>query len=607
MPIPSPLTSPLMSISWGGARLPDNEIAVYFAAAGEKFGEYTAESFNDYVKARFMAALDTISAVADVSFSIVTESADAEFKMVLDKNEFEDIAVDGQMNPPGESAAGVGEFNALSGNYAVGGTLEPGGSTFLVLVHEFLHGMGLAHPHDDGGGSTVMAGVTASYGVLGDFYLNQGIFTVMSYNDGYHSGVASSKLDEDGAFGGTMGPSALDIALLQSIYGANTTTGAGGTVYLMPESNAAGTGWLSIWDTGGHDEIRYNGSGAATIDLRAATLQQEEGGGGWVSAAVGIAGGFTIAYDVVIEDAAGGSGADMLVGNLAANTLAGNAGNDTINGGTGDDRILGGDDNDMLHGQDGNDYLHGESGNDTVLGGVGNDIVIGGAGNDSLSGEAGNDSLTGGNGNDSLAGGDGDDLFFAQAGDDVVSGGNGLDSIHLGIGNDIYTGDGSGADTVRGLAGHDTITGGSDGDLLLGHLGHDVIDGAGGNDTIEGGIGHDQLSGGDGNDHLDASAGWDRLTGGAGNDTLVGGVGNDTLTGGAGADTFVFAARGGWDTITDYQDGIDILNIIYQNASYDTLVLNQVGADVNVWYGLGGFILESTSIVDLSASDFIFA
>ncbi|MDN5787875.1 MAG: hypothetical protein L0H65_12675, partial [Pseudorhodobacter sp.] len=287
MPIGS-LTPPLMSISWGGLRLPDNDVGVYFATAGEKFGEYTSEGFNAYVEARFLDALSTISAVANVSFTVTTTAADAEFKMVLDDDEFNSIETDGQMNPPGEAQAGVGEFNALAGNYSPGGTLERGGSTFLVLVHEFLHGMGLAHPHDDGGGSTIMAGVTADTGDLGDFNLNQGVYTVMSYNDGYHSGLPGSTLDENGLFGGTLGPSALDIGVLQSLYGANTSTNAGNNVYLMPEANVAGTGWLTIWDTAGQDEIRYNGSGDSTIDLRAATLNQAEGGGGWISEAAGI-------------------------------------------------------------------------------------------------------------------------------------------------------------------------------------------------------------------------------------------------------------------------------------------------------------------------------
>ena len=159
---------------------------------------------------------------------------------------------------------------------------------------------------------------------------------------------------------------------------------------------------------------------------------------------------------------------------------------------------------------------------------------------------------------------------------------------------------------MRGLAGHDTITGGSDGDLLMGHLGHDVIDGAGGDDTIQGGIGHDRLSGDDGNDLLDAAPGWDTLNGGAGDDTLIGSLGNDEMTGGTGADTFVFTARSGWDTVTDYQDGIDILNITYQNTSYNKLLITQEGADVTIWYGSGGIVLENTHISEITADDFVF-
>ena len=47
------------------------------------------------------------------------------------------------------------------------------------------------------------------------------------------------------------------------------------------------------------------------IDLRAATLQYEYGGGGWVSYAYGIHGGYTIANNVVIEINASPSRLDM--------------------------------------------------------------------------------------------------------------------------------------------------------------------------------------------------------------------------------------------------------------------------------------------------------
>lgn len=66
------------------------------------------------------------------------------------------------------------------------------------------------------------------------------------------------------------------------------------------------------------------------IDLREATLELEEGGGGWLSYADGIYGGYTIANGVVIENATGGSGDDAIVGNAADNVLTGGAGADTF-------------------------------------------------------------------------------------------------------------------------------------------------------------------------------------------------------------------------------------------------------------------------------------
>ncbi len=109
------------------------------------------------------------------------------------------------------------------------------------------------------------------------------------------------------------GPMALDIALLQQKYGANMATATGDDDYLLPTGNARGTFWQAIWDAGGLDSIRHDGSAASVIDLRAATLRYEEGGGGFVSSVAGIAGGFTIAAGAVIENATGGFGRDRLI------------------------------------------------------------------------------------------------------------------------------------------------------------------------------------------------------------------------------------------------------------------------------------------------------
>ena len=66
---------------------------------------------------------------------------------------------------------------------------------------------------------------------------------------------------------------------------------------------------------------------------------------------------------------------------------------------------------------------------------------------------------------------------------------------------------------------------------------------------------------GAGNDILQGNDVANRLDAGAGNDSLTGGLGNDTLTGGAGSDKFVFAKDGSIDTITDFQTGLDKIDL----------------------------------------------
>ena len=65
-----------------------------------------------------------------------------------------------------------------------------------------------------------------------------------------------------------------------------------------------------------------------------------------------------------------------------------------------------------------------------------------------------------------------------------------------------------------------------------------------------------------------------RSTAAAGIDALYGGAQNDNLTGGAGSDYFVYtetAASGGWgaDTVTDWQDGVDVLKFASPVADFD--------------------------------------
>ncbi|MBD3884767.1 hypothetical protein IFO70_23815 [Phormidium tenue FACHB-886] len=89
----------------------------------------------------------------------------------------------------------------------------------------------------------------------------------------------------------------------------------------------------------------------------------------------------------------------------------------------------------------------------------------------------------------------------------------------------------------------------------------DQIHGQGGNDTLSGLSGNDHLRGEAGNDVLLGGAGDDTLVGGAGDDTLVGGAGDDTLVGSTGSDRFVLKTDAGVDVISDFQAGIDRIQL----------------------------------------------
>lgn len=325
-------TNPIDAIDWGTS-IGTNTVDVYFAEQGESFGGHASFGWTDYEIGQTLAAMAEFEAVTNLTFNRVSSPDEADFKLVIGAPVFFSAV----MYPPGEPNAGIGIFSRAALNADDG--LEQGGTGFRILLHELAHGLGLAHPHDTGGDSVILNGVTSPYGDYGDFDLNQGAFTILSYNQGYAS---ETGLESSRAYGnaGTLSP--LDIALLQSRHGAREDANNDATTYELPSENSTGTFYAAIWDTGGIDQITHDGAADATIDLRAATLQYEEGGGGFVSRVDGIFGGYTIANGAVIENAQGGSGADTLIGNDAANSLNGGAGNDQLTGGLGLDVLTGG-------------------------------------------------------------------------------------------------------------------------------------------------------------------------------------------------------------------------------------------------------------------------
>lgn len=233
-----------------------------------------------------------------------------------------------QIGPHSSPYEGYGIYVRNSGDTWTT-SLNPGGYGFITIIHELGHGMGLAHPHDNGGGSTLFPGVSSSYDT-GDNDLNQNMYTVMSYIDvssGNNPTTAKS-------YGFSKGPMALDIATINYLYGLNTTFNGGNNVYTITDTNVNNTtGFTCVYDTGGNDLVVYNGSKKVTIDLRPATIQNEQGGGGYISKINddNIYVGYTISNGSVIENASGGTNDDTFYQvETVENIINGKDGVDTV-------------------------------------------------------------------------------------------------------------------------------------------------------------------------------------------------------------------------------------------------------------------------------------
>ena len=375
------------------------------------------------------------------------------------------------------------------------------------------------------------------------------------------------------------------------------------------------------------------------------------------------------------DNLTGGGGRDFITGGSGDDTIYGGCGRDVILGGSGDDTIYGGGGGSFLENFLGwGNNIRGGSGDDTIYGGAGPDVILGDAGNDTIYAGAGNDIIIDGGGDDTLTGGTGKDTFSFLPGhgsDTITDFDTAEDEIDLsqfttaitfaqlqgkmstvtepgdpntvtGVQIDL-TEFGGGTITLEGITSTSDltadmfclpdcdspvddilveapVTGDENANFYLGDTGgstfttlggDDIVFAEEGDDTIYGGGGDDWLVGGEGADTIEGGADDDEIDGGEGDDTLTGGTGNDTLTGGTGADTFVFASGDGSDTITDFENGTDTIDLsaVSEISGFSDLTITQEGENTKIDLGenVGEIILEDFTSGDLDASDFEFS
>lgn len=138
----------------------------------------------------------------------------------------------------------------------------------------------------------------------------------------------------------------------------------------------------------------------------------------------------------------------------------------------------------------------------------------------------------------------------------------------------------------------DNLTGDNSANILIGGDGNDSISGQGGADTLFGGAGNDVLSGNGGNDHIN------------------GGPGDDILSGGAsGRDWFVYdTSSWGHDTVTDFEDGVDLLDFHGSGLTFANLHMTQSGSDVLISTSdsTSSILLQHMHLSQVTSADFLF-
>ena len=341
---------------------------------------------------------------------------------------------------------------------------------------------------------------------------------------------------------------------------------AGDNATILRESRNTDVRWRTLTGT---ELVSASGSGSVT-----ATWQQDPGGQPVRTIVLLDHSTTTAAGFYGDDDIAGGSGNDIVFGQLGSDAIQGD-GNLLNSAGQRQRDVrttrVSADDVDGAE-TDGDDYIEGGGGNDTILGNLGQDDLIGGssslfAPNDAANRPDGGDLIFGGSGNHVARNDSGDLTINGHARDaDVMLGDNGNIFRIVGI-NGVSAGRystfafdtyGSRRIIPRTTQFLDyafgTLSSSGLNDEMHGESGDDIIHGMSGNDVLFG----------DGQD--------DSLTGGQGSDRIFGGSGEDGILGDDGR---IFTSRNG---LTEPLYGITTPSV----QANVTLTGTQIGAMINI-------------------------
>ena len=199
---------------------------------------------------------------------------------------------------------------------------------FSTYIHEIGHALGLDHAGDYNG----TGNWTPSY------FQDSTVYTIMSYfgpdrETGQNQVAWGDWTAVNGITYSAQTPMLNDVMAIQAMYGADTTTRTGDTIYGF-SSNISQNGLDAVYDfsLNAHPILCiYDASGVDTLNLSGwHTTSNINLSGGTLSSCNSMTNNLSIARNTLIENLITGSGDDILQGNIAENRLDGGLGLDTV-------------------------------------------------------------------------------------------------------------------------------------------------------------------------------------------------------------------------------------------------------------------------------------